>query len=120
MITFKINLLQYKAVIMKIKDKAGILVDCMVIPIDANHLVKGEKGLYADFAAFEFKSKQENSKDTHLIKQSLPKEWFHAMTDEEKKAMPIFGNLRVWEERTEQEPTSSVDPVNESDGLPFS
>jgi len=119
MITFKVNLLQYQSVIMKIKNKSGIFVDCMVIPIDINHLVKGEKGVYADFAAFEFKNKIKNSKDTHLIKQSLPKEWFQAMSDEEKKAMPIFGNLRIWEERTEQEPTSSVIPVDESDGLPF-
>lgn len=119
MITFKVNLLQYQAAVMKIKNKAGILVDCVVIPIETNHLVKGEKGIYADFAAFEFKNKQENSKDTHLIKQSLPKEWFQAMSDDEKKAMPIFGNLRVWEERGESEPTSSITPVTEDDGLPF-
>jgi hypothetical protein len=119
MITFKVNLLQYQAALMRIKDKAGVPVECVVIPIDKNHLVKGEKGVYADFAAFEFKNKQENSKDTHLIKQSLPKEWFQAMSDEDKKAMPIFGNLRVWEERSEQEPTSSTTAVEESDGLPF-
>jgi hypothetical protein len=119
MITFKINLLQYQAAVMKIKNKVGIMTECVVIPIESNHLVKGEKGIYADFAAFEFKNKQENSKDTHLIKQSLPKEWFQGLTDEEKKAMPIFGNLRVWEERTEQEPTSSNIPIDESDGLPF-
>lgn len=119
MITFKINLMQYKAAIMKIKNNSGVMVDCVVIPIDVNHLVKGEKGVYADFAAFEFKNKQENSKDTHLIKQSLPKEWFQGMSDDEKKAMPIFGNLRVWEERTDQEPQSSMDSLTESDGLPF-
>jgi len=119
MITFKVNLLQYQSAIMKIKNKSGILVDCVVIPIDTNHLVKGEKGVYADFAAFEFKNKKEDSKDTHLIKQSLPKEWFQALSDEEKRAMPIFGNLRVWEERTEPESTSSVTPIDESDGLPF-
>jgi hypothetical protein len=119
MITFKVNLLQYQAAIMKIKSKSGIMVDCVVIPIDSNHLVKGEKGVYADFAAFEFKNNKEGSKDTHLVKQSLPKEWFQAMSDEEKRAMPIFGNLRVWEERTEPESTSSPTPIDESDGLPF-
>jgi hypothetical protein len=119
MITFKVNLLQYQAAIMKIKSKSGALVDCVVIPIDSNHLVKGDKGVYADFAAFEFKNKQENSKDTHLVKQSLPKEIFQAMSDDAKKAMPIFGNLRVWEDRTESEPVSSVNIVPEDDGLPF-
>lgn len=119
MITFKVNLLQYKAAIMDIKNKDGKPTSCVVIPIELNNLVKGEKGVYADFAAFEFKNKQENSKDTHLVKQSLPKEIFQAMTDDAKKEMPIFGNLRVWEERAEQMPTSSVVPVDESDGLPF-
>jgi len=119
MITFKVNLLQYQAAVMKIKSKSGVLVDCVVIPIESNHLVKGEKGIYADFAAFEFKNQKADSKDTHLIKQSLPKEWFQSMSDEEKKAMPIFGNLRVWEERTEPESKSSVEPINEDDGLPF-
>ena len=119
MITFKVNLLQYQAALMRIKNKAGIMTECVVIPIDSNHLVKGEKGVYADFAAFEFKNQKVESKDTHLIKQSLPKEWFQAMSDEDKRAMPIFGNLRVWEERTEREPTSSTTSVEESDGLPF-
>ncbi len=119
MITFKLNFMQYKSVLMKLKTKSGNLTDCIVIPIETNHLVKGEKGVYADFAAFEFNNKQENSKDTHLIKQSLPKETFKSMTDEEKKAMPIFGNLRVWEDKTDQEPQSSMNVLNENDDLPF-
>lgn len=119
MITFKINLMQYKAVIQKIKSKSGEMKECIVIPIEMNHLVKGEKGVYADFTAFDLKNPKADSKDTHLVKASLPKDVFQSMTEEEKKAMPIFGNLRVWGERQESEPTSSVKTIEETDDLPF-
>lgn len=119
MITLKINLLQYKAVIQKVKNSSGKDVECVVIPIEMNGLIKGEKGVYADFAAFEFKAKKEGDLNTHLIKQSLPKETFQKMSDEDKKAMPIFGNLRVWAERTEAEPVSSTVPIAENDKLPW-
>ena len=117
MITIKINLMQYKAAIMKVKNKSGVEVDCVAIPIELNNLFKGEKGVYADFVAFEFKNPPKDSKDTHLIKASLPKEILEKMSDEDKNALPIFGNLRVWGERTEGEPTSSTAPIKEDDGL---
>ena len=66
---------------------------CLVIPIEENHLYEGEKGIYADFIAWEMREKKENGA-THLIKQSLPKEVRDGLTDLEKKALPIFGDLR--------------------------
>jgi len=66
---------------------------CLVIPIEENHLYEGEKGIYADFIAWEMREKKENGA-THLIKQSLPKEVREAMSEEEKRALPIFGDLR--------------------------
>ena len=119
MITIKINLLQYKAAIMKVKNKAGKEVDCIAIPIELNNLFKGEKGVYADFVAFDLKNPKADSKDTHLVKQSLPKEILEKMTEEDKNALPIFGNLRVWGERGESESTSSAAPISEDDGLPW-
>ncbi len=71
-------------------------IECLIIPIDQNHLVKGEKGIYLDMQAYELKEKKADRKDTHLIKQGFAKEVFDAMTDEEKKATPILGNLVVW------------------------
>ena len=66
---------------------------CLVIPIEDNHLYEGEKGVYADFIAWEMREKKENGA-THLIKQSLPKEARDGMSEEEKRALPIFGDLR--------------------------
>ncbi len=73
--------------------KNGQLKKCLVIPIEENHLYEGEKGIYADFIAWEMKEKKENGA-THLVKQSFPKEVREAMSEEEKRALPIFGDLR--------------------------
>lgn len=94
-ISIKINLRQLKSAVRTMKSASGNL-ECLIIPIDQNHLVKGEKGVYLDMQAYELKERKADRKDTHLIKQSLPKEVFDAMTDEEKKVTPIIGNLVVW------------------------
>ena len=94
-ISIKINLRQLKSAVRTMKSASG-LIECIVIPIQQNYLIKGEKGIYFDMQAYELKDKKADRKDTHLVKQSLPKEVFDSMTDEEKKAMPIIGNLVVW------------------------
>lgn len=73
--------------------KDGKQKKCLVIPIEENHLYEGEKGIYADFIAWKMKEKKENGA-THLVKQSFPKEVWEAMSEEEKRALPIFGDLR--------------------------
>lgn len=119
-ISIKINLRQLKSAVRTMKGKSGD-IECVVIPIAANHLIVGEKGIYLDMQAYELKEKKADRKDTHLIKQGFPKEVFDAMTDEEKKTTPIIGNLVVWG-------YSEPAPVNveivetqpgESDDLPF-
>lgn len=94
-ISVKINLRQLKSAIRTMKGATGD-IECVVIPIAANHLVKGEKGVYLDMTGFELKEKKADRKDTHLVKQTLPKEVFDAMSDEEKQKTPIIGNMIVW------------------------
>ena len=119
-ISIKINLRQLKSAVRTMKSKSGD-IECVVIPIAANHLIVGEKGVYLDMQAYELKEKKADRKDTHLIKQGFPKEVFDAMTDEEKKTTPIIGNLVVWG-YTEPAPVN-VEIVEtqpgESDDLPF-
>ena len=115
----KLNLMQLKAVRMNMKGKTGIQ-ECLVIPIKANNLFVGEKGIYLDLIAFEKKTQQENNKDTHIVKQSFSKEAFQAMTEEEKQSMPILGGLRVWGEYVEPDAVSDMEVKDElSDDLPF-
>ena len=117
-VSAKINLMQLKAARRTMNGQSGP-VDCIVIPIAANHLFIGEKGIYLDIAGFEIKNPANDSKDTHLLKQSLPKEVYQAMSDEEKKAQPVLGNMKIWSGFTEPEPQSDMQPRDESDGLPF-
>ena len=71
--------------------KAGSKV--LIIPIEENKIVETEKGgLYFNFIAFP----SDKIKDmTHSIKQSFKKEDREAMSEEEKKSQPFFGNLRT-------------------------
>jgi hypothetical protein len=119
-ISIKINLRQLKSAVRTMKSASGE-IECLIIPINQNHLIKGEKGIYIDMQAYELKEKKADRKDTHLIKQGFPKEVFDAMSEEEKKTTPILGNLVVWG-------YSEPAPVNveivetqpgESDDLPF-
>jgi hypothetical protein len=118
-ISGRLNLLMLQGAIMNMKSKCG-MVDCLVIPIEKNNLFKSEKGLYLDLIAFELSQKKENSKDTHLVKQSLSKQKRESMTEEDLKNMPILGNLSVWSDGFDsQQPNINTYPISENDDLPF-
>ena len=114
----KLNLMQLKAVRMNMKAASG-MQECLIIPIKANNLFVGEKGIYLDLIAFEKKTQTESNKDTHIVKQSLSKDVLQAMSDEEKQAMPILGGLRVWGEYVEPDAASDMTVKSEIDPLPF-
>lgn len=117
-ISTKINLAALKnATILKM-DKTQL--DCIIIPIEQNHLYKSDKGaVYLDLVGFELNNPKQDQKDTHLVKQSLPKDVLSKLSDEEKKAMPILGNHINWDKssNTHQE-VSAVTAASEDD-LPF-
>tara|TARA_A100000164_G_C21908069_1_gene774136 strand:+ start:915 stop:1304 length:390 start_codon:yes stop_codon:yes gene_type:complete len=126
-ISIKLNLAQLKHAIRNLKGKDKQPIECLVIPIDENLIFRGEKGLYLDLTAIEIKNKVGDSKDTHLIKQQVGKEAYEAMSEEQKRAMPILGNAIYWGRR-EAEPNvsdslseSAVDQYLEEDDddLPF-
>lgn len=123
-ISAKINLRQLKNVVRFIKGKNGNMVECLIIPIKENNLFAGEKGIYLDLQGFELKERKPDQKDTHIVKQSLSKEVFDTMSDQEKKDMPILGNMILWGRR-EPEPmnfeTIGTEPIIEgtADDLPF-
>lgn len=117
-ISIKINLRQFKNVIKDMKRQDGTTVKCLVLPIEQNQFHVGEKGIYADLTAFEIKNKVGDTKDTYLVKQSFSKEVFDAMSDDDKKALPILGNAIVWS-RQEPEPQTADISNEEIDDLPF-
>lgn len=118
-ITTKLNLSGLKCVIQKKKGKSGD-IDCLVIPIDQNHLFRGEKGVYLDLTHIPLKNQRENSKDTHLVKQQLPKDVYNSMSEDERKEMPILGNTVVWGSSGNSVGNApEPEEIDESDDLPF-
>jgi len=121
-ISIKLNLRQLKSHVMKMKGKSGML------PIEANNLFVGEKGIYIDLQAYEIKEKKSDRKQTHIIKQSLPDDIYRLLSEDDKKSLPIVGDAILWG-RTEPEPVEfhvDVPDVNDntngyapSNDLPF-
>ena len=129
-ISIKVNLKQLKHVEREMKGQDGKMIKCLIIPLEENLIYQGEKGAYLSLTAIEIKDRSKFSadqKDTHLIKQDIPKEKYEAMSDEQRKAMPILGNAILWG-RQEPAPNessemsnSAVDAYmeNNEDDLPF-
>lgn len=123
-ISIKINLRQFKHIVKKMKKQDGSETDCLIIPIKENMFHEGEKGIYVDMTAIEIKNKVGDSKDTHLIKQNIPKEIYEAMSEEQRRAFPILGNAINWS-RQEAEPVpADIQPdiqqgEEDHDDLPF-
>lgn len=96
---------------------------CLIIPVDDNDgMFLGEKGCYLNVSAFETRNNQYG--DTHLIKPDIPKEKRERMTEEERNAVPILGNMRPIQPQqgTVSGTMQSTDFVNEqgeAEDLPF-
>lgn len=122
----KLNLLKLKrAGIMQIQGRTGVL-RCLVIPVEDNNIFvttdenNHPKAAYIDLTAWELKNPKYD--ETHMIKQSLPKEVCEKMTDEEKKAIPILGGLKPVIFESQNAASSCAAPIAQtqnSDDLPF-
>lgn len=68
----------------------------LVLWIEENNLIIGEKngGIYLNWVAWLVKD-HASTKSTYIIKQSFSKEVAESMTDEQKKLLPVIGNLNV-------------------------
>ncbi|MGL5257829.1 MAG: hypothetical protein ACRC76_12435 [Proteocatella sp.] len=123
-LSIKINLSQLKHSRQMLNGKSG-KVDCLIIPINENHLYAGDKGVYLDLSGLEIKDRSKlkpEQKNTHLVKQSYPTDYYSSLSEEEKKSIPILGNVVDWSKlRIEQEPQQSEDlsGVDVEDDLPF-
>jgi hypothetical protein len=121
----KLNLLLKRAGIMQIQGRTGVL-RCLVIPVEDNNIFvttdenNHPKAAYIDLTAWELKNPKYD--ETHIIKQSLPKEVREKMTDEEKKAIPILGGLKPVIFESQNAASSCAAPIAQtqnSDDLPF-
>lgn len=115
-LTTKLNLAGLKHSRKLMKGQSGD-IDCLIIPINENNLFIGEKGLYLDLQHHEIKNPAKDQTDSHLVKQSLPKEVYEKLTEDEKKAVPILGNTRTWVAQNND--AQLAEAQTEEDDLPF-
>lgn len=103
-----------------LKDRNGSQIDCLAIPINLNNLSVSETNeVYLNMVAWE--SDKLKNEQTHLLKQSLPKDIVDNMSEDEKKQMPILGNVKPLKKKEKEMKIYSVATVEtvESDDLPF-
>lgn len=113
--SIKVNLLQLKgAFVTNLKGKTATK-RCLVIPVDGANIYVGQKGCYLNMTAIEMQNSQYG--DTHCIKQNLEKSVYDAMTEEQRRAMPIIGSMRPLEKSQAALDTSYM--VETNDDLPF-
>lgn len=124
----KLDFLKFKnSCVISVKGKTGEKKGVFV-PIEDNGLFvttdenNKAKGAYFNFAVFENKQVGKYG-DTHMIKQSIDKDARSKMSDEEKRAIPILGNMKPMELQNVAKPVEAPDaPVvqeEDDDSLPF-
>lgn len=124
----KLDFLKFKnSCVISVKGKTGEKKGVFV-PIEDNGLFvttdenNKAKGAYFNFAVFENKQVGKYG-DTHMIKQSIGKDARSKMSDEEKRAIPILGNMKPMElqtaSQTVEAPVAPSVQEEEDDSLPF-
>lgn len=123
--SIKLDLKKMKeAGLVNIKGKDGRTRKCVVIPTDVNHeICLGNKGIYLNLTAIETKEVSKFG-DSHFIKGSIDKEAFEALSEEERRNLPILGNMKPLERKVQEMqatsiPDAAVSVADEEDDLPF-
>lgn len=81
-----------KAFVMPIVGKAAT-IECVCIPV--SEFYKGKNGeLYCNMEIIERKNGVGQYGDTHFVKQQLEKESYKALTEEQRKSIPILGSFQ--------------------------
>lgn len=118
-----------KADLLKIKGAAMINLKgktatkrCLVIPVDESGLFVGEKGVYLNMTAVEMREPRYG--DTHCVKINLDRDAYNALSEEERKNIPILGGMQELEQQVRtMQVTQTVDAAaavdNPDDDLPF-
>ena len=116
--TLKLNLLALKnAAVTRLKGAQETKL-CLVIPIEDNRLYVGDKGVYLDLTAFELRETSRHG-DTHLLKQSLPKQAYKSMSEEERKAQPLLGSMKPLESQPQSYAAAPMSYAEDEEALPF-
>lgn len=112
----KLNLLAFKNAFLKEFKGRTAIKRCICIPIEDNYGVEGAKGVYFEGVIRE----KETDFSKAFVVLSIPKDIFQSMSKEEQRANAvIFANIEEMKRQTVLLPTSSIEPVNDGEDLPF-
>ena len=117
-----------KAFVMPIQGKSAT-VECVCIPVSEFYAGKNGEA-YCNIEIVERKNGVGQYGDTHFAKQQLEKESYKALSEEQRKAIPILGSFRpskfgnietvVAEEvKTIQTTQAKTQPQPQFDDIPF-
>lgn len=122
------NIFSLKVDLLKLKNACRVTIPGktsrkrgIFIPFEDNSEVyDGEKGVYLNLTVVEMKQPGQYG-DTHIVKGNKPEEEYKAMGEDERKALPILGQMRPLERKTVQQPAPQVqvERTEEDDDLPF-
>lgn len=120
--SIKADLLKIKgAAIINLKGKTATK-RCLVIPVDDGGLFVGEKGVYLNMTAVEMREPRYG--DTHCVKINLDRDAYNALSEEERRNIPILGGMHELEQKVRtMHVTQTIDVSqaadNPDDDLPF-
>lgn len=119
-LTIKINLTRIKgAALVNLKGKTATK-QCVILPVEDCGLFVGEKGAYLDLVALAYRDPKYDQ--SHFVKQSIDKDIYNAMTEEERGTLPIIGSVKELV-RNQMKATDTVEYADYQeigkDDLPF-
>lgn len=120
--SIKADLLKIKgAAIINLKDETATK-RCLVIPVDDSGLFVGKKGVYLNMTAVEMREPRYG--DTHCVKINLDRDAYNALSEEERRNIPILGGMHELEQQVRtMKVTQTIDVSqaadNPDDDLPF-
>ena len=92
---------------------------CICIPVDDNpEIYVGEKGGYLGLTAFPRRKTGQHG-ETHIVKGSIPKDIRDVMSEEERRAQPILGDMTMFMVERQELAAPEVSDVEVSEDLPF-
>lgn len=90
---------------------------CLCIPVEENHVFQGEQGCYLSLAAIQSNSSKFG--DSHILRLNMPKEEYEKLTDEQRAARPIVGNMRPLYPQTAGNTQIEDAQPEDDESLPF-
>lgn len=127
----KLDLSKLKNACVKDLKGASGMIKCLIIPVADNNLFISEKtgSVYLDCECKEVQNPKYDQ--THFVKRRYTKEQYYQMDAEDRKNIPIIGNLspqKEWNNNNssgynnnynQPQRGNDLPPSNNSDNLPF-